>query len=161
MTLIETRGEGGLFLCAPTAGYGLIQGDLRTPPVLTEASRPGRASDGRLGAERVLAAPRRRNAPVWPTALVAFDHVGGGLVARGGGPLKGFAVAGADRVFSNAEARIEGGEVRVSCATVPAPVAVRYAWASNPAAANLGNAEGLPAGPFRTDNWPGITAGRK
>jgi hypothetical protein len=44
-----------------------IQGDLRTPPVLTEASRPGRASDGRLGAERVLAAPRRRNAPVWPT----------------------------------------------------------------------------------------------
>jgi sialate O-acetylesterase len=95
------------------------------------------------------------------TARVAFDHVGGGLVARGGGPLKGFAVAGADRVFSNAEARIEGGEVRVSCATVPAPVAVRYAWANNPAAANLGNAEGLPAGPFRTDNWPGITAGRK
>jgi sialate O-acetylesterase len=95
------------------------------------------------------------------SARVAFDHVGGGLVARGGGPLKGFAVAGADRVFSNAEARIEGGEVRVSCATVPAPVAVRYAWANNPAAANLGNAEGLPAGPFRTDNWPGITAGRK
>jgi hypothetical protein len=52
-----------------------IQGDLRTPPVLTEASRPGRASDGRPGSERVLAAPRRRNAPVWPTGRHASRSV--------------------------------------------------------------------------------------
>ena len=49
----------------------------------------------------------------------------------------------------------------VSSDKVPAPVAVRYAWGDNPADANLGNREGLPAAPFRSDDWPGITAGRK
>jgi len=74
-----------------------------------------------------------------------------GLHAKGG-PLTGFAVAGADRKFMWADAHIDGDTVLVSCAHVPVPVAVRYAWADNPVC-NLYNAAGLPASPFRSDNW--------
>ncbi len=86
-----------------------------------------------------------------------FDHAAGGLEAKGGA-LTGFAVAGADRRFRWADARIDGDAVVVWSAEVPRPVAVRYGWADNPAA-NLYNAAGLPASPFRTDDWPGVTAG--
>jgi len=89
-----------------------------------------------------------------------FDHVGGGLVAKGGEPLKGFAIAGADRKFVWADARIDGQTVVVSSDKVPEPVAVRYGWADNPVC-NLYNKEGLPATPFRTDDWPGVTANKK
>lgn len=81
-----------------------------------------------------------------------FDHVGGGLRARGG-TLKEFLVAGADRVFHPAQAKIEGDTVVVWSDEVKEPVAVRYAWANFPEA-TLFNAEGLPASPFRSDNWP-------
>ena len=81
-----------------------------------------------------------------------FKHVHGGLVAGGGGALTGFAVAGADRRFVWAEARVEGDTVVAWSKQVPAPVAVRYAWAQNPVC-NLFNADGLPAVPFRTDDW--------
>ena len=91
------------------------------------------------------------------TIRIAFDHADGGLVARGGEPLKGFAVAGADRTFVWAEAKIEGEAVLVSSPSVADPVAVRYAWADNPVC-NLGNKARLPACPFRTDAWPGVTA---
>jgi sialate O-acetylesterase len=67
--------------------------------------------------------------------------------------LVGFHLAGADRKWVEAEARIEGDAVVVSAASVPAPVAVRYGWAGSPAV-NLYNREGLPAAPFRTDDWP-------
>ena len=83
--------------------------------------------------------------------VVQFDCVGGGLVAAGGEPLKGFAIAGADKVFVWAEAKISGDTVAVSAAGVKDPVAVRYAWANNPPC-NLGNKEGFPASPFRTDD---------
>jgi len=94
---------------------------------------------------------------------VSFDDVGGGLKTSDGGPLQGLAVAGVDRVFVWADARIEGNSVVVSSPRVPAPVsaagrkeaapvAVRYAWSSNPKA-NLFNAEGFPASPFGTDSW--------
>lgn len=89
-----------------------------------------------------------------------FDHVDGGLVARGGGPLTGFAIAGADRKFVWADARIEGKTVVVHSDKVPKPAAVRYAWADNPIC-NLCSEAGLPASPFRTDDWPGVTAGKK
>ncbi|MGE5295744.1 MAG: sialate O-acetylesterase [Solirubrobacterales bacterium] len=92
--------------------------------------------------------------------VLHFDHLGGGLVAQGGGPLKGFAVAGEDRKFVWADARIEGNTVVVSSSSVANPVAVRYAWADNPVC-NLFNKAGLPASPFRTDTWPGVTAGAK
>lgn len=90
-----------------------------------------------------------------------FRHLGGGLVARGGGPLRGFAIAGADRKFVWAEACIEGETVVVHSDQVPEPVAVRYAWANNPEGCNLFNQAGLPAPPFRTDNWPGITVNNR
>ena len=89
-----------------------------------------------------------------------FDHVGNGLVARGGEPLKGFAVAGADRKFVWADAKIDGNTVVVSSDEVSKPAAVRYGWANNPVC-NLYNKEGLPASPFRTDEWPGITVDKK
>lgn len=82
-----------------------------------------------------------------------FDHVGGGLVAKDG-ELKRFAIAGADQQFAWAEARIDGDTVVVRADPVAAPVAVRYAFEINPAGANLYNREGLPASPFRTDDWP-------
>ena len=86
-------------------------------------------------------------------AVLHFTQVGAGLVAKGGEPLKRFAIAGADKKFVWAEARIEGKTVLVSSARVPNPVAVRYAWEINPDGCNLFNAAGLPASPFRTDDW--------
>ena len=83
-----------------------------------------------------------------------FKHVGGGLVAKGGDPLKQFAIAGEDKKFVWADAKIDGDTVVVSSDKVPQPVAVRYAWADNPEGCNLYNKEGLPASPFRTDDWP-------
>ncbi len=95
-------------------------------------------------------------------AIVSFTHVGSGLMAKDKyGYLKGFAVAGPDKTFHWAKARIDGDKVVVSSDEVPNPVAVRYAWADNPDDANLYNKEGLPASPFRSDNWPGITQGEK
>ena len=81
------------------------------------------------------------------------------LVAKGGS-LKGFAIAGEDRKFVWADANIEGNTVVVSSDKVSAPVAVRYAWEKNPVC-NLYNKEGLPAMPFRTDIWLGVTDGRR
>ena len=84
-------------------------------------------------------------------AVISFKHTGGGLVAKGD-KLTGFAVAGEDRKFVWAEAKIEGDKIVVSCDQVAKPVSVRYAWADNPDC-NLYNKEGLPASPFRTDSW--------
>ena len=92
-------------------------------------------------------------------ARVRFDHTDGGLVARGG-PLGEFALAGVDRKWHWATARIEGDVVVLSSPEVPVPVAARYAWQANPVA-TLTNGAGLPAVPFRTDDWPMVTAGRK
>ena len=78
------------------------------------------------------------------------------LQAKGSG-LTGFEIAGADRKFKPAQARIEGATVIVSSADVPAPVYVRYGWADNPTC-NLSNGAGLPASPFRTDRFPVGTA---
>jgi sialate O-acetylesterase len=86
---------------------------------------------------------------------VSFQHTGGGLAVHGDG-LRGFTMAGTDRKFHRAAARIEGGGVVVSSTEVEAPVAVRYAWGNSPDC-NLYNQEGLPASPFRTDDWPGAT----
>jgi len=86
-----------------------------------------------------------------------FRHVYGGLVAQGGGSLKGFTIAGADRKFVEAVAKIDGNMIVVHSDQVPNPVAVRYAWAINPVC-NLYNKADLPASPFRTDDWPGLTA---
>lgn len=89
---------------------------------------------------------------------IRFENAAEGLKTRDNGPVKGFAIAGKDRVFYWGNAVIEGSEIVVSSPQVDAPVAVRYGWANNPTA-NLYNTEGLPASPFRTDDWPGITEG--
>jgi sialate O-acetylesterase len=81
-----------------------------------------------------------------------FTHADGGLVARGG-ELKEFSIAGKDRQWHWADARIVGDAVVVSSPAVAEPEAVRYAWQANPAA-TLCNGAGLPAAPFRTDHWP-------
>jgi sialate O-acetylesterase len=83
---------------------------------------------------------------------IDFDYADGGLAVRDGGKLKGFAIAGADKKFVWADAQVVGNTVTVSCAEVKSPAAVRYAWANNPDC-NLVNKEGLPASPFRTDDW--------
>jgi sialate O-acetylesterase len=79
---------------------------------------------------------------------LTFDHAAG-MMAKDG-TLQGFAIAGVDKKFVWADARIEGNTVVVSSSQVGQPVAVRYAWANNPVA-TLYNAAGLPALPFRTD----------
>ncbi len=80
-----------------------------------------------------------------------FSSVGGGLIAKGGGELNQFAIAGADKKYVWADAKIAGNQVIVSSAQVQNPMYVRYAWADNPEGANLYNREGLPASPFTTD----------
>ena len=98
------------------------------------------------------------------TVRLRFDEIGGGL-AIGQSPwlakgveqfpadrLIGFTIAGEDRTWREATARIDGDSVLVSSAAVPRPVAVRYGWANAPRC-NLANREGLPASPFRTDDW--------
>lgn len=88
--------------------------------------------------------------------IVRMDNIGGGLVAKGG-ELKRFAIAGKDKKFIWAKAVIKGATIIVSSQQVKIPVAVRYAWSDNPEGCNLYNKEGLPAIPFRTDSWKGIT----
>jgi sialate O-acetylesterase len=114
-------------------------------------------------------------------AVVSFEHANGGLVSREmvptmerngkggqmlaawrvkegseGAPLVGFTVCGQDQMFHPAKAEIVGSTVVVACDAVPAPVAVRYGWADHPLC-NLFNRAGLPASPFRTDDFPGAT----
>lgn len=94
-------------------------------------------------------------------ATLSFDHVDGGLVAKGG-ELTGFAVAGEDKVFHPAKAEIQGDKVVVSCDKVTKPVAVRYGWVNfAKPTLNFFNKAGLPATPFRTDDLPFTTAPKK
>ena len=88
------------------------------------------------------------------SARIAFDTQGSALAARGGGQtVHGFELAGDDRRFHPARAEIAGDGVIVTSGAVAQPKAVRYAWRDNPADADLTNREGLPASPFRTDDW--------
>jgi len=94
------------------------------------------------------------------TIRITFKQAAEGLKTKNGETLKGFAIAGLDHKFHWANAVIEGNEIVVSCKEVEHPIAVRYAWASNPVC-NLYNEAGLPASPFRTDDWPGMTLMKK
>lgn len=86
--------------------------------------------------------------------ILYFDEAEGGLRTTDGGPLRHFAIAGADGRYVWAEAVIKGSTVVVSSPEVPQPVSVRYAWANNPDDANLTNKSGVLASPFRTDDYP-------
>jgi sialate O-acetylesterase len=83
---------------------------------------------------------------------VRFTNVAGGLTTSDGKAPKGFLIAGVDRVWKAADARIEGGAVVVSSAEVAEPIAVRYGWGDDPGA-TLRNQADLPAAPFRSDDW--------
>ena len=85
-----------------------------------------------------------------------FNHVDGGLTFKNGKTLQGFAIAGKDKKFVWGKAKIDGETIVVSAKGIKNPAAVRYAWAANPLG-NLYNKAGLPASPFRTDTWKGIT----
>lgn len=91
---------------------------------------------------------------------IEFDHVGGGLKARGGGELTHFTIAGENQEFVPAEAEIVADAIVVSSDEVKSPVAVRFAW-NDTAQPNLVNESGLPASPFRTDDWQLKTHGRR
>ncbi len=96
----------------------------------------------------------RAGAPV----RIHFKQVAAGLRNKAGdesGVLAGFEMAGEDKVFHSAEARIDGATntVLVSSKSVAVPIAVRYAWHNNPTGLTLANCEGLPLAPFRTDVW--------
>jgi sialate O-acetylesterase len=94
--------------------------------------------------------------------LIKFDEVGGGLRIRDGSELSEFAIAGDDRKWFWANAKIVGKDtVQVWSNEVKKPIAVRYAFNNNPRHPNLTNDTGLPAAPFRTDDWPGPTDGKR
>ncbi|AIE87808.1 sialate O-acetylesterase [Fimbriimonas ginsengisoli] len=93
-------------------------------------------------------------------AHIQYDNVADGLKSVDGSALGAFTIAGEDHKFYWGVAKLVGNTVVVSNPYVPKPVAVRYAWANNPYV-NLANSEGLPALPFRTDDWPGITSGAR
>jgi len=91
-------------------------------------------------------------------AIVSFEDIGSGFYLKNKyGYVNGFTIAGQDKVFYWAQAKISGNKIIISSDRVPHPVAVRYGWANNPDDLNLYNLEGLPTVPFRTDDWPGIT----
>lgn len=93
--------------------------------------------------------------------VLTFEHTGSGLVPFDVNDLRGFAVSSSDRKFVWAKAKLVGNnKVEVWADDVSDPVAVRYAWADNPVC-NLYSREGLPVTPFRTDDWPGVTADSK
>ncbi|MCF0040917.1 sialate O-acetylesterase [Dyadobacter fanqingshengii] len=91
-------------------------------------------------------------------AIVSFKHAENGLTVKDRyGYLKGFEIAGEDKVFYYAKAEIKGNTVEVSHPKVTKPASVRYAWSDAPEEANLFSTDGFPASSFRTDDWPGIS----
>lgn len=112
------------------------------------------------GRDTVSRGPRFAEHVVERAALRVRLDFAEGLRTREGGTPQGFALAGEDRVFHAAQARIDGAHVVLTSPAVPAPVAARFAWADNPAH-DLVNGAGLPAEPFRTDDWPRLTAGKR
>jgi len=115
-----------------------------------------------LAARKVAYADKRvvASGPLYQSAqmtgnkiVLKFSETGNGLLTKDNVPLAGFTIAGADCRFVPAQARIENDKILVWSDQVPTPVAVRYAWADNPTDANLTNCEGLPASPFRTDDF--------
>jgi len=113
------------------------------------------------GKECVYSGPLYKSSTVEGGAIrVGFDHAQGGLVAKDGQPLTHFEIAGSDEKFVPATATIDGQSVVVKNDSVTDPIAVRFAW-TDTAEPNLCNAAGLPASPFRTDNFKLLTAGAR
>jgi|GEM_PF-842903 len=148
--LADQRGEGG----HGTDGYG--PGEIHPIRKQEVGHRNALAARALVYGEKIVAAgPICKSCRSEDGKLrLAFDSVGGGLIAKGD-KLVGFSIAGEDRRFLAAEAVIDGNTVVLSAPAVPAPVAARYGFAQfvNPLC-NLYNKEDLPTVPFRTDDWP-------
>lgn len=93
--------------------------------------------------------------------ILTFDNIGSGLSTPNNDELKGFEIAGSDKVFHSAKAIIKDNKIIVSSNEVQNPVAVHYGWADDDTVINLFNKEKFPASPFRTDNWEMVTANEK
>ena len=159
-------------MATPTFSYDLHLRLMRTPGTfmvtstdlgdgnhpLLKSAYGRRAADVALGA--VYGAGNEIYGPLYAghaieggKVRVRFSHTGRGLAIRHADRLQGFMIAGPDKVFHWADAAIDGAAVVVSSPAVAAPAAVRYAWAASFPWANLFNVDGLPAQPFRTDDW--------
>lgn len=114
----------------------------------------------KYGVKIPYSGPLYASSSVKGNSIVLSFQFNEGLKPSGGSALKGFSVAGSDKVFHWAEAKVVGGTVVVTSPKVKDPQAVRYNWADNPDG-NLTNSSGLPASSFRTDDWQGITFGNK
>ncbi|TDE15713.1 sialate O-acetylesterase [Dyadobacter psychrotolerans] len=115
------------------------------------------------GQDVVFSSPLYENIKVEGNkATISFKYADSGLITKDRyGYVKGFEIAGEDKVFHYAKAEIMGNQVVVSNSLVTKPVSVRYNWADAPEDGNLFNKEGFPASSFRTDTWPGITVNNK
>jgi len=115
------------------------------------------------GKKRVYSGPVFKSQEVKGNEIIlTFNNIGTGLTASDNSEnVKGFEIAGADKVFHSAKAIIKNNKIIVSSAEVPNPVAVHYGWADDDTEINLYNKEKFPASPFRTDNWELITASEK
>ncbi len=85
--------------------------------------------------------------------VLTFENIGTGIMLKNGNEVKELAIAGEDKKFVWARSKIKGNQIIVWSDEITKPLAVRYAWSDNPAKANLYNQKGLPASPFRTDDW--------
>ena len=112
-----------------------------------------------LAGEKIIAAGPQYAGMVIEGNSIRISFTGAAGLHANNGELTGFYLAGYDRKFLPAKAKIDGEAVLVSSDEVIAPVAVRYGWANAPTC-NLANGANLPASPFRTDEWPGITVGK-
>ncbi|WP_433779480.1 sialate O-acetylesterase [Flavobacterium anhuiense] len=114
------------------------------------------------GKKQVHSGPTYKSQEIRGNQIVlTFDNIGSGLSTPNNVELKGFEIAGADKVFHSAKAIIKDNKVIVSSDQVQNPVAVHYGWADDDTAINLFNKEKFPASPFRTDNWEMLTANEK
>lgn len=115
------------------------------------------------GKKRVYSGPAFKSQEVKGNEIIlTFNNIGTGLATSDNSEnVKGFEIAGSDKVFHSAKAIIKNNKIIVSSAEVPNPVAVHYGWADDDTEINLYNKEKFPASPFRTDNWELITASEK
>ncbi|CAM3656238.1 sialate O-acetylesterase [Flavobacterium chungbukense] len=114
------------------------------------------------GKKQVYSGPTYKSQEIKGNQIIlTFDNIGSGLSTPNNVELKGFEIAGADKVFHSAKAIIKDNKIIVSSDKVQNPVAVHYGWADDDTAINLFNKEKFPASPFRTDNWEMLTANEK
>ncbi|MEN2401348.1 sialate O-acetylesterase [Flavobacterium sp. MC2016-06] len=114
------------------------------------------------GKKQVYSGPTYKSQEIKGNEIIlTFDNIGSGLLSPNSDELKGFEIAGADKVFHAAKATIKNNKIIVSSSEVPSPVAVHYGWADDDTEINLYNKEKFPASQFRTDNWEMTTANEK